>query len=824
MAIPVTWRNVAVPDYGSEYDLIQKSSELLGKSLKGIGTNIADYGKRKQDTDTAAFIADLSAAADDQERSQMIADASDYSGFLDMKEITARDDALQLQEYAAADEERKVAAETQLRSLDPHRLKIEEFKAALVEQEKGQNDLKETRAQAQHELEQLQLKANTKLTNTQRSELRTNIKLKRKELSQYDRELQLGREKIQSAINLNTATGAYYGTLGSRQLGLADKDRFDLKEQKRLRTEELTFGKQLGNVQRASQTSIKAGLIAANIEMDKNLEAFTQNPRLQEQVKELIRLSDISISDDMLKKAGILLEDGTHNYTPGGYKKLKRLFNKHYGGEGSEYQGATSKFLNIIADTLIEENDELTQGFIEGKRVSDLGVKGRAQEIITDRLVIMDKKLTYGGLDHTAKTALIDQYTKELADELPRTTVSQIEEVMRPYRDELFKQDDLNLTKTVDRKVIVDGKEVMQQFVVPSDLAKEFGLTLIDLRAGQNTYTDFSNFESKLMTKLGRDNSLNSPEAIGEVGRRMLSEIPGYSRARKQAEVLYRTREALDEQSLTTAKKLHELIGAFQIEVQKEGDATHIVTTLRKKHGGAYSGLNEKGQKINKKTYISKEHLQASVDKTLDIAYRLYKDKWMDPKTLKVSDAARAAIAHAVYKVYAASSVETPWYEHYEVLHPKTQSAGVLLHDFSIDQLDADQMRTMLSPYLPNAVQLEPGDQLRVLNLEKPSKDTTAKNAANDINSAAAGYSANQPGSLSPNQGIQNGVFKTADVPRINPAFKDMSANQMWELYDKAVMGTSKQYASGDIVNQIYLMYPDEYKKIMGTDTPPWNN
>ena len=823
MAIPVTWRNVAVPDYGAEYDLIQKSSELLGKSLKGIGTNIADYGERRQETDTAAFIADLSAASDDQERSQMIADASDYSGFLDMKEITARDDALQLQDYAAAEEERKIAAETQLRSLDPHRLKIEKWKANLIEQEKGLNDLKETRAQAQHDLEQLQLKANTKLTNTQRSELRTNIKLKRKELSQYDRELQLGREKIQSAINLNTATGAYYGTLGSRQQGLADKDRFDLEEQKRSRTEELTFGKQLGNVQRASQTSVKAGLIAANIEMNKNLEAFTENSRLQEQVKELIKLSDINIPDDMLKKAGVLLEDGSYNYSPGGHKKLKRLFNKQYGGKGSEYQGATSKFLNIMADTLIEENDELTQGFIEGQRVGALGVKGRAQEVITDRLVIMDKKLTYGNKDHATKTALIDRYTKELADELPKTTVAQIEEVMQPYRDELLKQDDLNLTRIEERKVIVDGKELMQQFVVPSDLAKEFGLTLIDLRSGQNNYTDFSTFESKLMTKLGADNSLNSPEAVAEVGRRMLSEIPGYPRARKQAEVLHRTREALDEQSLTTAKALHKQIGDFQIAVGDEGAATHIVTTLRKKHGDAYSGLNEKGQKINKLTYIKEEHLQQSVDKTLNIAYRLYKDKWMDPVTLKVSDAARAAIAHAVYKVYAASSVETPFYEAYEVLHPGTQSAGVLLHDYSVDQLDPDQMRTMLSPYLPNAVQLAPGDQLRALDLDA-SKDTKANNAAADITAAGDSYSANTPGSLSPNQGVKTGAFKTGDVPPLNPAFKGMPADQMWDLYNEAVMGTSKQYASGDIMNQIYLMHPDDYKRITGRDTPPWDN
>ena len=104
MADLITWKTIAAPSVAAELAEARKAQEGIGAAFDSLGSRVEDYAAGKQKRETDAFIADLNAAANDEERQKMISDAE--SGWLNMGRVTEAARDAELHDFARAGEQR----------------------------------------------------------------------------------------------------------------------------------------------------------------------------------------------------------------------------------------------------------------------------------------------------------------------------------------------------------------------------------------------------------------------------------------------------------------------------------------------------------------------------------------------------------------------------------------------------------------------------------------------------------------------------------------------------------------------------------------------
>ena len=107
--VPLTWRNVSVPDSSGALRALSSANEDLESSISGFGDLIKQGTKEYVDEETQQFITVLNAAPDDETRKQMVAVAS--QAFLDTEQINKSVTDAEALDIRRAGENRAVAGE-----------------------------------------------------------------------------------------------------------------------------------------------------------------------------------------------------------------------------------------------------------------------------------------------------------------------------------------------------------------------------------------------------------------------------------------------------------------------------------------------------------------------------------------------------------------------------------------------------------------------------------------------------------------------------------------------------------------------------------------
>ena len=107
--VPLTWRNVSVPDSSGALRALSSANEDLERSISGFGDLIKQGTKEYVDEETQQFITTLNAAPDDETRKQMVAVAS--QAFLDTEQINKSVTDAEALDIRRAGENRAVAGE-----------------------------------------------------------------------------------------------------------------------------------------------------------------------------------------------------------------------------------------------------------------------------------------------------------------------------------------------------------------------------------------------------------------------------------------------------------------------------------------------------------------------------------------------------------------------------------------------------------------------------------------------------------------------------------------------------------------------------------------
>jgi len=765
MAIPVTWKNVAVPDYGSEYDLIQKSSELLGKSLRGIGTNVADYGKRKQETDTAAFIADLSAAANDEERNQMIADASDYSGFLDMKEITARDDALELQDFARAKEEREVTAETR-------RAAEEEFKVAtrpaLIEQENlraqaAQQTININKATEESRVLAAELKQDLgkeELAEKQQrlDELTDFIKLEKENKRLTNEQLASGVKKDTALIGHYANLGKYYTSSSAAQDALTAERVAKNKTAIRIEADRVRHGEDFEAIRLAKDQDAAGGYYEAiGIEgeagykaagdwygsaeakaYDKafrvNRKAGAVNTELRAQFADTVAGLNIQITSEMLIKAGVLISGKTqkidgvskpdrHVFNPSTQQKLERLLAADI---KKKFKGTVSSaLLKEMANTAIGGDDQLREGFGDAAALADEDEAVRNQKEFT-RVMNLEVMEVDTLKDPEGKP--VDPGTVAFDNAL-RNARSRLVKLAKSLGGTIKAKDiDAGLQTLVDENFVAEFRTYLLDEQGNLDPVKwkkfeeDHDISLFALKSNKTTYAAFTNFEANLVSALAGKERKVSPIAIGTKVSQIIRNIPGYATARLTATLKQKSLENIQAVQVEHQGKLEQARSDLELEVTAEGAVRYITTHLLTNYKEEYADIRE--QDLIDELHATRKKLHAAYPNLVKNTDKKSED-FGAPNQRAITE-----LDNVMLKMYAISRVDDSFIN--EITGPTPSRQPWFFGyggDTNISNLKVDQLREAADPYLQNFT----GD------MSKRTPDQKKKDAADAINGAGTG-------------------------------------------------------------------------------------
>ena len=666
----------------------------------------------------------------------------DLSGMVDLDALDAYQEKLSGRRRTKAQEFRDVAKEKQLRSLDQFEFEQRKWEAKLLEQKKGLNDLQETRTQAKHELEQLELKAKTKLTNTQRNELITDIKLKKKELRQKDHELELKRKKLQSDIKFTQAqtkskgfedllTQAKTVSKGVTDLETAAKTskldeetsykKEQIKELKRKNeeaklviTNRKEMEKQHATISTAVNKDAKAiadstakGEVADEADFFKSNEYKTfnqifrtnlgkgrKNDIARANFAERVSNLNLPITEAQLIEAGVAItnEKGEitgYDYSPSAKKRLDGVLTRAYRDKFGRQNPPTPAILDELRKGAIAQNRGLSVGFKDAADIAAKDLDARNERAFNRVLQTGGERIDAieAGPERTKAIAAL---RKELTD-MPyvKGKAGLIDTAMQKFSDR-----DLDVTTI---KFALGKFGTAEDKIKPEDprfgkvkwdkkVMAEYGLSPIDLKSKTTKQATFETFEADVTSQFKKKHKRASDAAINQKVSRAVSRIPGYIDARLKAKLRKEANALVDAKVILGPAMIAADVTEMTRAIEQDGVIGYMDTYLKTNHGPAYKRSDEGDLKIE---------LQNMIDQ----ADRLY-SKQIRGKDGKVKLASRAALYRAVLKMYAGSSGNSVLWWHNTTGAKGTEEG--MLFDKGIDELSEDEFRSAMDPHLPN--------------------------------------------------------------------------------------------------------------------------
>jgi hypothetical protein len=648
---------------------------------------------------------------------------SNLAGMVNFKSLSDTADRLGKDRRDAAEELRKIAAEKQLRSLDPYKLEQEKWQAELLEQKKNLNALQETRTQAKHELDQLQLKAKTKLTKAERTNLLKDIALKRKEISQKDREWNLKNQKLQADINFTRRTTTSIDVEDEKRKAetgkieaLTDVERENLeklqrenKKARKLEQDKIIMAPQFEKIMTAQAADAKAGITdfsnssefrEYNRLFNLNRKNRRKNDALQAEFAERISNLDLPITPAQLIEAGVVLTNKAgeivgYDYSPSAKTRLDRVLAIAYKDQFGTFGKPSATLIGQLRKSAIAQNAELSVGFKDAADIAAKDLDTRNERDFTRALQRGASRID--ALEAgSERSKTIAELRKTLTD-MPwvKDKPNLLDAALQKYSDEDLANTPIKFAvgkfgTTVDPKMDATDPKFGKVAWDQKEMAK-YGLSPIDLKSKNTKLATFTTFEADVRTKLKKEHKRSSDTAIAKKASLALSRIPGYVDARINAKLKQEATDLANAEVVKGPSLIAADVAKMTQAIESDGVIAYMDTYLRTNHKPAYARSDPGDLKIEMQDMITK-------------AENLYDGQIRDKITGKVKLQARAELYHAVLKMYAGSTGNSVawWHNTTGAIGTEEGSGFLWLFDKGLDELSDDQFRTAISPYLPN--------------------------------------------------------------------------------------------------------------------------
>ena len=231
MADLITWKTVTAPSVAAELAEARKAQEGIGAAFDSLGSRVEDYAADKQKSQTDAFIADLNAAANDEERQKMISAAE--SEWLNMGRVTEAARAAEVHDFARSEDAR---ADTRIKMQKERDLEeaLENARQADMEAEKLQ-DLREQFEIKQEFLEESE--KNRALEAQQDIGIRTETMVNARDHQEATEEY--NKMKLADQIATNAEVTALNKTLRTQSETKFKQEQKDYKAAQKIRKDEI---------------------------------------------------------------------------------------------------------------------------------------------------------------------------------------------------------------------------------------------------------------------------------------------------------------------------------------------------------------------------------------------------------------------------------------------------------------------------------------------------------------------------------------------------------------------------------------------------------